>query len=252
MGLLAAAAGCGGPSTKSPENVTVATVAGQPISQALLDYYIRVKAGVSPDKVDPALRESLLSELRRLKAAAIAGESKAGPDIRQQVEVQRLETLARSAAAEAGVLRPPSDSELRLAYTQFAATVPSGEYHVAHILKATEPSAIEMVKRLQARENFAKLARAESADDSRIRGGDIGWIALGSLPAAFMSAVQGLKPGSITEKPVHTPYGWHTILLLEVRTAAAPPYDQVKAQLAENLQQQHYRKFLDDALQSAR
>jgi peptidyl-prolyl cis-trans isomerase C len=55
-----------------------------------------------------------------------------------------------------------------------------------------------------------------------------------------------LAPG----KPVHTPYGWHHIKLIETRAATAPPFDQVKAQLAANLQQDRNRKVLDDSLQN--
>jgi peptidyl-prolyl cis-trans isomerase C len=241
--------GCGSPKPAAPP--TVATISGRPISQALFDHYIKAKSGATPDKVSSELKQSLLADLTRLKAAAIAGESTATSDIEQQIELQRLETLAHSAANAAGVFATPSDANLNAAYDKFAASLPSIEYHVAHILVATESIASVLTTRLQAGQDFAKLAKDESADNTKTHGGDLGWIAPGKLPAAFTNAVQSLKVNEFTTKPVHTPYGWHIIKLLETRPGTAPPFDQVKAQLAENLQQERYQKFLDDSLKSA-
>jgi peptidyl-prolyl cis-trans isomerase C len=57
-----------------------------------------------------------------------------------------------------------------------------------------------------------------------------------------------LKPGQYTKQPVQTPYGWHVIKLIESRPASAPPFDQVKAQLVVNLQQERREKFIQAVL----
>jgi len=93
--------------------------------------------------------------------------------------------------------------------------------------------------------------QSESADDSKSRGGDLGWIAPGKLPAEFTGALRDLKAGQLAPKPVHTIYGWHLIKLIETRVATAPPFDQVKAQLATTLQQERYGKFLAGSLGAA-
>ncbi len=116
---------------------------------------------------------------------------------------------------------------------------------------ATESAANLLLVKLQSGTDLVKLARTESADDSKSRGGDLGWIAPGKLPTAFTDAIKPLKPNQYTQKPVHTPYGWHLIKLLETRPAAAPPFDQVNARLAANLQQERYQKFLTDRLTAA-
>jgi peptidyl-prolyl cis-trans isomerase C len=118
---------------------------------------------------------------------------------------------------------------------------------VAHILVATEEAARGLVTKLEAHADFGKLAAKESADDSRTRGGDVGWIAPGKLSVAFTDAVASLKPGQVTHEPVHTPYGWHVIKLLEARPSNVPPFEQVRAQLAENLIQERNRRFLQNA-----
>src|ERR1700694_4791550 len=79
----------------------------------------------------------------------------------------------------------------------------------------------------------------------------LGWIAPGQLPVAFIDTVKSLKAGQFTTMPVQTPYGWHLIKLLDTRSASAPAFDQVKAQLAANLQQERCQNFLDSSLKAA-
>jgi peptidyl-prolyl cis-trans isomerase C len=226
----------------------VARISGEPISQALFNYYVQQKSGAPADKVDPTLKASLLQDLEQLKAAAVAEQAKADPNTLQALELQRIELLAHAGAVAAGVFASPSDAELKAEYDRFVAKLPANEFKVAHILVATEPAAQVLIVKLQGGADFARLASEQSADDSKVRGGDLGWIALGKLPVDFTNAVQSLKPGQFTAGPVHTPYGWHVIKLLETRPASAPAFDQVKAQLAANLQQARYKQFLEAAL----
>jgi len=144
------------------------------------------------------------------------------------------------------------DVELHQAYDAYVTSLPASEYHVAHILVATQNAASLLLVRLQSGANFARLAREQSADDSKVRGGDLGWIAPGKLPTAFTDAVKSLKPGQFTDRPVHTTYGWHLINLLDTRSASAPQFDQVKAQLAENIRDNRYQRFLADSLDGAK
>ena len=69
--------------------------------------------------------------------------------------------------------------------------------------------------------------------------------------ADFTNAVQALKTGQSTTHPIHTIYGWHVIKLLETRPAAAPAFEQVKAQLAVDIQQARYKAFLQSTLADA-
>jgi peptidyl-prolyl cis-trans isomerase C len=243
-------AACSGGDDRHPTVAAVATVAGQPIPQDLLDAYARTKTGVGFEQLSPERRASLLEDLRRLKAAAIAGERSATATTRRELELQRLEALAHAAATAAGVYAVPSDAELHGAYQAYLRSLPASEFHVAHILVATEATASVLITRLEGRIDFAQLAREQSADDSRSRGGDLGWIAPGTLPASFTDAVASLKAGEFTKTPVHTQYGWHVIRLIEARASQAPPFEQVRAQLAVNLEQDRYRKFLDENLKA--
>ena len=59
-------------------------------------------------------------------------------------------------------------------------------------------------------------------------------------------AVKALEKGKFTEDPVKTQYGYHIIVLEDVRPIEPPPFDQVKPGLTQQLQQQALKKNLDD------
>ena len=237
--------GCG-TNTSSPTSTVaaVATVGGEPISAALFNVYVEKRTGVTPDKVDSRLKKGLLDELIALKAAGAAGARLGKPSVEQEAELARLEVLARAAADTSGVYAAPSDAELQTAYLGYVASLPAKESHVAHVLVATEPLALGVIRDLDHGGDFAALAKTRSADDSNVRGGDLGWVSPGHLPKEFMDAAAALKPGEYTKQPVRTLYGWHVIRLIETRAANAPPFNQVKAQIAVNLQKDRYDQFL--------
>jgi peptidyl-prolyl cis-trans isomerase C len=99
----------------------------------------------------------------------------------------------------------------------------------------TEEQAKELKVQLDGGAAFADLARANSTDSSAAGGGDLGWFGLGMMVKPFEDAVVALKPGEVSA-PVQTQFGWHLILLAETRDAAAPPLDQVRGELAAELQ----------------
>jgi peptidyl-prolyl cis-trans isomerase C len=221
------------------------------ISQSLIDSYLEQKIGVPTAAVDAALKARLLKELQQLAAAAQEEADRADASTEAAIELQRIELLAHAGAIAAGVFAPPSDADLKAEYDHYVANLPPKEYHVAHILVPTQAAAQVIITKLQGGADFATLAREQSADDSKVRGGDLGWIAPGRLPVDFTNAVDALKVSHITTTPVHTVYGWHVMKLLESRPTTPTPFEQVKAQLGANLQQIRYQQFLESALANA-
>lgn len=58
--------------------------------------------------------------------------------------------------------------------------------------------------------SFEALARANSADLSAAKGGDLGWLVAGDTVPEFERAMNALKPGEVSP-PVRTQFGWHLI-----------------------------------------
>jgi len=215
--------------------------AGEPPA-ALQEEFLRRETGQPASSLQPELRARLLARLQRLEAAA--ARATASDAHRARGEIARVEALAQVAAEEAGVYQAPGEAQLREAYARFVAALPATDYHVAHILVATEGAALVALARLGKGESFGSVAAALSADESRSRGGDLGWIQPGKLPQPFIDAVTKLKPGEFTHSPVRTPYGLHIIRLEAQRATSAPAYESVKAQLAATLQAERYEAFL--------
>lgn len=66
--------------------------------------------------------------------------------------------------------------------------------------------------------DFEELARLHSEDATAVRGGDLGWLYPGDTVPDFERAMDGLRPGEISE-PVQSPFGWHLIQVVERRKA---------------------------------
>jgi peptidyl-prolyl cis-trans isomerase C len=89
-------------------------------------------------------------------------------------------------------------------------------------------------------------------DPSKSNGGDLPWMTAERMPPQFAGAVQALKPGEYTHKPVQTQYGWHVIQLVETRDVQPPPFDQVKQRLEQIVQAKKFRNYMDELMRSAK
>lgn len=64
--------------------------------------------------------------------------------------------------------------------------------------------------------------------------------------AEFTEALVKLEKGKMTQTPVKSQFGWHVIRLDDVREAQLPKLEEVKPQIAQQLQQQKLAKFQED------
>ncbi|MFA6447944.1 MAG: peptidylprolyl isomerase [bacterium] len=91
----------------------------------------------------------------------------------------------------------------------------SGELALESGRKA-KADAEEVIGKLKNGAKFEDLAKQYSQDEAtRLKGGDLGRMKKGTLPAEFESAALSMAPGAFTETPVETAGGLHVIQLLE-------------------------------------
>ena len=232
--------------TKSP---VAATVNGMAISQRTVDMI--AKQGASSGRPDtPETRAAIIDHLTL--QTVIAGEAvKKGldksPEVAEQVDMIKQSVLANAYVQDFIKNNPVSDEMLKAEYERIKATMTGTEYKARHILVEKESEGKDIIARLNKDPGaFAKLAAERSKDPgSKARGGDLGWFDPRSMVPEFGLAVGKLEKAKFTETPVKTQYGYHVILLEDARPIEAPPLEEVKPGLTQQLQQQSWKKHMD-------
>lgn len=129
-----------------------------------------------------------------------------------------------------------TDEAMRKVYDEAAkAQKPEEEAHARHILVVGEDEAKAVVKRLEAGEDFVKVA-TEVSKDPGSPGGDLGWFTRDKMVKEFSDAAFALEKGKLSA-PVKSQFGWHVIRLEDKRTKPFPAFEQVKDQIERYVQQ---------------
>ncbi|MBK6600542.1 MAG: peptidylprolyl isomerase [Betaproteobacteria bacterium] len=234
----------------------VATVNGKAIQQSLVDLVVR--QGASSGRPDtPETRQAIVDQLTMQAVVADAAVGKGldkSEGIAEQIDAVRQSILANAYVQDYIKNNPVTDDALRAEYERIKATLTGSEYKARHILVEKEAEARDIIARLKKDPGaFAKLARERSKDDgSKGNGGDLGWFDLAGMVPEFGAAVSKLEKGKITDEPVKTQFGYHVIQLEDSKPIEAPPFDEVKPNLAPQVQQQALKKHLDDLKAKAR
>jgi peptidyl-prolyl cis-trans isomerase C len=108
-----------------------------------------------------------------------------------------------------------------------------------------------VLKRAKAGEDFAALARENSADGSASQGGDLGFFPRGQMVPPFDQAAFALKPGEISDV-VTTDFGYHIIKLTEKKDGSLVPLEQVKPRVIEFLTNQKKQERVDTFINEAK
>lgn len=122
-----------------------------------------------------------------------------------------------------------------------------GEIHSAHIFikapstateeqkKAAKQKIDDLYKKLQAGEDFEKLAREMSDDKSTAsKGGELPWFGAGRMVKEFEDAAFALKKDGDFSDPVMSQYGWHIIKRIEKKELQS--FDEMKSSLRRKVE----------------
>ncbi|MBS1766939.1 MAG: peptidyl-prolyl cis-trans isomerase [Acidobacteria bacterium] len=155
-----------------------------------------------------------------------------------------------------------TDAEVQKTYQDHIAqyTTP-GQVKARHILfkASTDAEYAEAMKKAEALRaklvrggDFAAAAEQYSDDPSaKGRGGDLGWFDAPKMVKAFSDAAFKLKKGEISE-PVKTQFGIHLIQLEDSKPAEVKPFDEVKAQIKAQLEDDRFSTKATERLENLR
>ena len=168
-------------------------------------------------------------------------------DFKTQMELARQTILIRELFTNYQKANPITDADLKAEYDRFAAANGGKEYRARHILLEKEDEAKAIIAQLKKGGKFDEIAKKSSKDPgSGAKGGDLDWASAGNFVAEFSDAMTKLAKGKMTDTPVKTQFGYHIIRLDDVRDAQLPKFEDVKPQIAQQLQQQKMTKYQDD------
>lgn len=225
----------------------IAVVNGTPIptarANALVSQLVQQGQKDSP-QLQAAVREELINREILSQEAARRGIA-TRPDVKAQIAVAQQTVVLRALIEDFVKNNPPTDAEIKARYDDLVKQAGGGkELHLHHILVEDEAQAKELIAKIKGGASFEDLAKQYSKDPgSGKNGGDLDWSSPQAYVPEFGAAAAKLKKGEVTPEPVKTQFGWHIIRLDDSREVPPPPLEQVKPQIAQQIQQEKLQAF---------
>jgi len=232
----------------------VATVNGKPIPAARVDQMVKQVVAQGRATDSPQLREMIKKDLigREVLIQEADKQNVGGrADVKAAIDNARQSIIINAMLADYVKKNPVKDADIKAEYDKAKAGAPDKEYHARHILVEKEDDAKAIITKLKGGAKFDELAKQSKDPGSADKGGDLGWTDPGRFVPEFGKAMTALKVGAITDTPVKTQYGYHVIKLEETRPVTIPPLEQVKQQVAEQLQQRKLAEYRESLLKKA-
>ena len=231
-----------------------ATVNGKPITTAKIDLMVKQVVAQGKQTDSPQLREAIKRELIG-REVLIQEADKQGfgtrPEVKAALENARQSIIINAMLADQVKKNPIKDAEIKAEFDKYKAQLGDKEYHARHILVPTEEEAKSVIAKLKTGSKFEDLAKAQSKDGAAANGGDLDWASPAAYDPVFSSAMVALKKGAVTDVPVKTKFGFHVIKLEDTRPTKVPPFEEVKQQVAESMQQRKLQEFREELMKKA-
>ena len=183
-------------------------------------------AGMTVDQLNTQIRNQLVTQ--KLVETLAANQTVSQSDIQAYYDKNKSQFFQKPAKRASHVLFKPED-------------------------KATAQKVLKQIQSGQI--TLPDAARKYSIDTATAsKGGDLGWPTTAYVPE-FQTALDKLNKGQMSGL-VQSPYGWHIILVTDVRTGTQQPLSDVKSQIQQIIVQQRrsdaYQQFLNDLRKNAK
>jgi peptidyl-prolyl cis-trans isomerase C len=197
-------------------------------------------------KNDLVMREVLLQEANKKNIAS-------NSDVKLQIENARQMIIINSLRDSFVKNHPVTDAEISAEYDQYKKFVGDKEYHVRHILVATEAEAKDVIAKLKDGGNFEDLAKEKSKDTGTAeKGGDLEWSNPSRYVQPFADALPKLSKGQYSEVPVKTDFGYHVLKLEDTRPSKFQALEDVKPQIGKSVADRKWKEYFDGLYKKAK
>lgn len=241
------------PLAATAQNVTI--VNGKPVPKARVDALLQqaTRSGqpMTPELEAQARDQVVLREIFVQEALRRGINNR--PDFTAQIELARQSILIRELFEDQRVKNPVTDAMAQAEYDKIRAQSAGTEFRARHILVEKEDEARALITQIKGGASFDELARKHSKDPgSGQNGGELDFAKADAYVPEFGTALAALKVGEMTAAPVKSQFGYHVIKLEETRDAPFPPFDEVKDQVKQRMEQMRMQQFQEDLRTKAR
>lgn len=236
----------------------VGTINGREISKKELNNFLLMMEGVEIDEVnDPFILMQLL-RLRGGKEALFNEAVSRGLDKNAEYQ-KRLQFVSEKLLIDLLQRDLIAKNELNLdavkaEYEQSQLELDQHEYMASQILVETEEEAQAIIDSILRKETtFAKAVLAANNKFSEGDGysGSLGeWFTESMIDADFGTAMKKLQKGEMTSAPVKTEYGYHVIVLDDVREVTHPTFESLGVERIYQLAQPALSKYVEAVQES--
>ena len=229
----------------------VATVNGKPIAESVLRVYALASGHKNFDDLSAEDRGKLLDDLIGVEVLGQQAEKDgvaSSRTVAAQIELQRLQLVARAMATSYLEKSPATDADLQKVYEENLPRLTQQQYKTRHILVDTKTEAEQVITQLRAGKQFADLAKERAGGKTGPNGGDLPWFTAESMNPQIVAAVVAMTVGSFSQEPVQSEYGYHVLILDDSRKGEAPTMESLRKDLTAAAE----RRRLDDYIKTLR
>lgn len=231
-----------------------ATVNGQTIYVSDVEMEARMKGLIKGDEqlesgskaFDEILDE--LIEVKLLAMEALGRGLDEDPEARHRLNTARDNILGNilleHVAAEE--IDEPAIRKMYEAQVQLLEPQMENEAHVRHILAPTKEEIDKIAAELKTGVDFAVLAARRSSDiDTRLDGGDLGYMTAAEATPEFARVIREVPAGGVS-RPFEDRAGWHIVKIEELRKRRPPSLEDLRETIERYLKSQQLEKLLKE------
>ena len=206
----------------------------------------QIKNQVSFEEFYNRALEVMINSKLALQAATAANVQASQEYQKELAEMQ--DDLARKVYIDQQLATKVTDAEIKKVYDEYVANFKSEkEIKAKHILVDSEDLAKEIIEKLNKKSaKFDDLAKQYSKDQA-----DLGYFTAEAMVPEFSDAAFAMKKGTFSQKPVKTEFGYHVILVEDVRDSKPLPFENVAEQIKGTLSQQAVAQVVADLHKNA-
>lgn len=173
--------------------------------------------------------------------AAVADKVLDSAEYKDQMKLAK-EEIARKVYLEKHVDKKVTKDQINKLYDEYKKSFKAEkEIKAKHILVDSEAKAKEVIKKLKDGQKFDKLAKEYSKEPA-----DLGYFTKEVMVPEFANAAFDLSKGKYSQTPVKTQFGYHVILVEDIRDAKPQPLNKIEPQLKAMMTQGAIAGVFDD------